>query len=332
MHFKNILLAAFASVASVHAQTIIDVLNNTPELSTLKSLINQFPDLVDTLSRATDITVVAPSNEAFTNFLNENPGADQNKDLVKNLLTYHVISGTFDAAAITGSPGPIFPTTLLTDPEYTLVSGGQRVKGAAEGGGVVFTSGLLKTSTVTQADVRFEGGVAHVVEAVLTFPAITSETASAAGLTQLVGALKTANLVDFFDTTPDITVFAPNDDAFNAIASTVSGLSPQDLVNILTYHVVAGTVAFSTSLSDGQQIPTLNGASVTVHKEGNTVRINDATVVTADVLLKGGVAHVIDLVLQPSSGGGRRGGQRRGGQRRKKSKGGSCDGVHPCAV
>lgn len=87
MHFKNILLAAFAGVCSVQAQSIVDILNNTPELSTLKSLVTMFPDLVDTLSSAREITVVAPSNDAFQKFLSENPGADQNQDLVKNLLT-----------------------------------------------------------------------------------------------------------------------------------------------------------------------------------------------------------------------------------------------------
>ncbi|KAK8246881.1 FAS1 domain-containing protein [Phyllosticta capitalensis] len=321
MYFKNILLAAFAGVCSVQAQSIVDILNNTPELSTLKSLVTMFPDLVDTLSSAREITVVAPSNDAFQKFLSENPGADQNQDLVKNLLTYHVITGVYESSAITGSPGPVFVPTLLTSSEYSLVTGGQRVGAQAKDGGVVFTSGLLKESTVTTADVKFDGGVAHIVSEVLTIPAKTSDTATAAGLTQLVGALTTAGLVDTVDTTPDLTVFAPNDDAFAAIMSTVSGASRQDLINILTYHVVAGTVAYSPTLQDGQQIPTLNGASVTVKISGSTVMINDATVVIANALTKNGVAHVIDKVLMPSSGG------RRGGRRKK--YGGSCGGGHP---
>ncbi|KAK7555455.1 FAS1 domain-containing protein [Phyllosticta paracitricarpa] len=294
MHFRNVLLAAFAGFASVNAQTIIDILNNTPELSTLKSLITKYQDLLQLLSQASDITVVAPTNDAFQKFLHENPGADQNRDLVENLITYHVITGIYDSAAITGSPGPKFPPTLLSNPDYSLVSGGQRVKAAAEGSSVVFTSGLLKKSTVTKADVRFTGGVAHLVDGVLAFPRTTSETALVAGLNKLVEAINTAGLDDHFDSASDVTVFAPSEDAFNAIAGTIAGLTPDDLRTILTYHIVPDTVAYSQTLSDGLTLSTVQGASVTIKVSGGTITINDAKVVTADVLLKNGVAHVIE--------------------------------------
>ncbi|KAK7612849.1 FAS1 domain-containing protein [Phyllosticta paracitricarpa] len=304
MHFRNVLLAAFAGFASVNAQTIIDILNNTPELSTLKSLITKYQDLLQLLSQASDITVVAPTNDAFQKFLHENPGADQNRDLVENLITYHVITGIYDSAAITGSPGPKFPPTLLSNPDYSLVSGGQRVKAAAEGSSVVFTSGLLKKSTVTKADVRFTGGVAHLVDGVLAFPRTTSETALVAGLNKLVEAINTAGLDDHFDSASDVTVFAPSEDAFNAIAGTIAGLTPDDLRTILTYHIVPDTVAYSQTLSDGLTLSTVQGASVTIKVSGGTITINDAKVVTADVLLKNGVAHVIEKVLQPSGQAG----------------------------
>ncbi|KAK7524466.1 FAS1 domain-containing protein [Phyllosticta citriasiana] len=304
MHFKNVLLAAFAGFASVNAQTIIDILNTTPELSTLKSLITKYQDLVELLSQAHDITVVAPTNDAFNKFLSENPGADKNRDLVENLITYHVITGIYDSAAITGSPGPVFPATLLSNPEYSLVTGGQRVKVAAEGSSVVFTSGLLKKSTVTKADVRFTGGVAHLVDGVLAFPATTSETALVAGLNKLVEVLDATELDGFVDSSFDITVFAPNNEAFNAIASTVHGISLPDLRNILAYHIVSRTIGYSQTLSDGLTLSTVNGDAVTVKISGSTITINDAKVVTADVLLKNGVAHVIEKVLQPSGQAG----------------------------
>ncbi|KAK7512489.1 FAS1 domain-containing protein [Phyllosticta citriasiana] len=340
MHFKNVLLAAFAGFASVNAQTIIDILNTTPELSTLKSLITKYQDLVELLSQAHDITVVAPTNDAFNKFLSENPGADKNRDLVENLITYHVITGIYDSAAITGSPGPVFPATLLSNPEYSLVTGGQRVKVAAEGSSVVFTSGLLKKSTVTKADVRFTGGVAHLVDGVLAFPATTSETALVAGLNKLVEVLDATELDGFVDSSFDITVFAPNNEAFNAIASTVHGISLPDLRNILAYHIVSRTIGYSQTLSDGLTLSTVNGDAVTVKISGSTITINDAKVVTADVLLKNGVAHVIEKVLLPPSGGGNTGGGntgggntgpgQKGGRRKKYSfKGGSCGTNHP---
>merc|ERR1712166_1637657 len=64
-----------------------------------------------------------------------------------------------------------------------------------------------------------------------------------------------------------------------------------------TYHVV-GAAALSTDLSDGQMIGTVEGKSVTVHI-GDGIKINDATVVMADVMATNGVVHVVDGILLP---------------------------------
>ena len=71
-----------------------------------------------------------------------------------------------------------------------------------------------------------------------------------------------------------------------------------DLADILLYHVLPAEV-FSMDLSDGQMATTLLGQDVTVSISGDTVRINDAIVVMADVNSDNGVVHVIDAVLLP---------------------------------
>ena len=141
----------------------------------------------------------------------------------------------------------------------------------------------------------------HVIDTVLTVPANISSTAAGANLTQLVSALGTAELVPTLDGLKDVTVFAPNDAAFRSIESALPGLSKEQLTSILTYHVVNGTVAYSTSLSDDQKVPTLNGAEVTISIEGDAVYVNSAKVVLADVLVANGVVHVIDNVLNPNA-------------------------------
>ena len=82
------------------------------------------------------------------------------------------------------------------------------------------------------------------------------------------------------------------------------------LATILTYHVAAGHV-LSTDLTNGMQIPTVEGASITVTIDRRGVLLNGvARVVTADVECSNGVAHVIDAVLSvPAAGGGRGGGR-----------------------
>lgn len=91
-----------------------------------------------------------------------------------------------------------------------------------------------------------------------------------------------------------MTIFAPTNDAFAAISNLVGSLTTAQLSNILTYHVVGGTVGYSTTLTSGAKIPTLEGGEVTVTINGSDNFINSAKVVIADVLVSNGVVHVID--------------------------------------
>ncbi|MEM9076659.1 MAG: fasciclin domain-containing protein [Bacteroidota bacterium] len=111
------------------------------------------------------------------------------------------------------------------------------------------------------------------------------------------------------------TVFAPTNDAFADLLRQLDGFdsledfNTQELQNllavILQYHVISGTAALSTDLSDGQMLTTLQGSSVTVSTDGG-VFIQDATdvparVVQADVETTNGVVHIIDKVLLPQT-------------------------------
>merc|ERR1712137_1130890 len=78
-------------------------------------------------------------------------------------------------------------------------------------------------------------------------------------------------------------------------------VASEDLTSILTYHVVAGTIGYSTGLTNGTQLTTANGAMLTITVGDEGVFVNNAKVVTADVLIANGVVHVIDQVLNPSN-------------------------------
>jgi uncharacterized surface protein with fasciclin (FAS1) repeats len=118
----------------------------------------------------------------------------------------------------------------------------------------------------------------------------------------LEAAVVAANLAGTLSGTGPFTVFAPTDAAFSALpAGTIDALLADpsgDLTDILKYHVVAGK-AYSTDLSNGQEITTLLGKNVTVTINSNGVFINDAKVTVVDVEAKNGVVHVIDAVLIP---------------------------------
>lgn len=119
----------------------------------------------------------------------------------------------------------------------------------------------------------------------------------------LAAALQAAGLVDTLKSEGPFTVFAPTDDAFAKLpAGTVEDLlKPENkdmLVGILTYHVVKGKVmaADAVKLTSAE---TVNGKSLTIKVEGDTVMINDAKVTATDIVASNGVIHVIDSVVLP---------------------------------
>jgi uncharacterized surface protein with fasciclin (FAS1) repeats len=129
------------------------------------------------------------------------------------------------------------------------------------------------------------------------------DTAVGAGtFNTLAAALTAAGLVETLKGEGPFTVFAPTDDAFAALpAGTVENLlkpeNKDQLVAILTYHVVAGKV-MSTDLTEGMSAATVNGANVTITLEGGA-KVNGANITAADIAATNGVIHVIDAVILP---------------------------------
>jgi uncharacterized surface protein with fasciclin (FAS1) repeats len=116
----------------------------------------------------------------------------------------------------------------------------------------------------------------------------------------LVTALQEAGLVDTLAGDGPFTVFAPTDEAFEALPEgTLDALlgDMEALTQVLTYHVVSGSVTAEqvASLSNAE---TLQGQPVVVNSSSG-VAINNAQVVQADVMASNGVIHVIDSVLVP---------------------------------
>ncbi len=134
------------------------------------------------------------------------------------------------------------------------------------------------------------------------------DTAVAAGsFKTLVAAVKAAGLVDVLKGEGPFTVFAPTDEAFAKLpkGTVETLLKPENkdqLVAILTYHVVAGNVTASqvVNLSSAE---TVQGGKVAITNSNGEVLINESKVVKADIHCSNGVIHVIDSVLMPPSSG-----------------------------
>ncbi len=117
----------------------------------------------------------------------------------------------------------------------------------------------------------------------------------------LVTAVTAAGLVETLSGPGPFTVFAPTDEAFAKIpADTLATVlaDKEKLTAILTYHVVAGKV-MAADVVKLTSATTVQGSDVTIDATDG-VKINDATVDTADVEASNGVIHIIDTVLMPA--------------------------------
>lgn len=118
----------------------------------------------------------------------------------------------------------------------------------------------------------------------------------------LTAALKAAGLTETLSGQGPFTVFAPTDEAFNALpkGTLETLLKPENkakLVKILTYHVINGKVT-SGQLKPGP-VNTVEGTPVEVKVTNGRVTVNEAKVTRANIPASNGVIHVIDKVIIP---------------------------------
>lgn len=250
-------------------------------------------ELLPALTNPLDtLTVFAPTNDAFDDLASD-LGTDINGVLalpnLGEVLKYHVLGSEVLAAAITNGQ-IVAPLSTLNTLKLTKTTTGDV---------------YINQAQVTTANVVADNGVVHVIdEVVLPFETVADK-AIDGGLSTLVAAIVKAELLpalsDPFDT---LTVFAPTNAAFDALAlalgTDLNGiLALSNLADVLLYHVTAGNVV-SGDLTNGS-VTMLNGDDVIVDIT-NGVQINDANVTTANVEADNGVVHIIDAVLLPTSG------------------------------
>ncbi|KAI4862821.1 FAS1 domain-containing protein [Hypoxylon rubiginosum] len=299
MLYKNFLPLALASVASAQTPSLTDALGSlNSSLSSLNALLGSNSQITDALNNLQNVTVLAPSNDALNALDGDTARLLTNSDYLQALLNYHVLNGTYYNTSF--GDDSVFIPTALTNETYTNVTGGQVVEARLNDNNVTFFSALKQNASIVTPNVNFTGGTIHIINSLLVIPQNVSETLSNANLSAAEGAINTANLTDSIGNTHDITIFAPNNDAFNAIGSLVSNLTSDQLTSILGYHVINGSVNYSTQL-ENSTLTTVNGDDITITVVNGTVYVNSAKVTVPDILLENGVVHVIDQVLNPDN-------------------------------
>lgn len=132
-------------------------------------------------------------------------------------------------------------------------------------------------------------------------PSIVAAAVQAGQFQTLIAALDAAGLAGALEGPGPFTVFAPTDAAFAKLPKgALDALlkDPEKLKAVLTYHVVPGSLKAEQVLG-GAELVTLQGQALTASTEGGKARVENASVVTADLECSNGVIHVIDTVLLP---------------------------------
>jgi len=296
-------IQTIAAANSTISSTIVDLAIATPNLSTLVTALKA-GDLVKTLQGAGPFTVFAPTDAAFAALpkgVLDNLLQPANKASLDDVLTYHVLGDEVHA-------------NKFLDGEMLRTLEGKYVT-ARVAGSTIF----INSAKVTTADVQASNGVIHIIDAVLLpssappspgpSPAPAPGTENIVQLAQatpslstLVTALGAASLVKTLEGTGPFTVFAPTNDAFKnlpagALANLLLPKNKAKLVDILTFHVVSGSI-LAADILDGERIKTVEGQYITAAVNSSGVFLNNAQVTTANVNASNGIVHIIDAVLQ----------------------------------
>jgi transforming growth factor-beta-induced protein len=298
------------------SKSIVEIATTTDDFSILTEALIK-ADLVSALQGEGPYTVFAPTNSAFNMLFNDlgvNGIQDIPAETLKPILLYHVIAaeaqssdietGYFESLNTYSADNEAVKLYISADSQKAALTRGTNAE-TGEIKSKLAQSVMINGSTsVVTADVRATNGIIHVIDKVLLPPTVVDFAISNPSFSILVEAVVKAGLVDALSADGPFTVFAPTNDAFQALfaelnVSGIADLSAEALTPILLYHVLADNV-ISSEVAAGS-VSTLNTeAMIDIDIMDSKVMLNgNTTVVAVDVQAANGVIHVIDKVLLP---------------------------------
>lgn len=326
MYIPSLLLLLTTALLTT-AQTLLEAISAIPTLSNFTAFYSTnelFASAFFNNQSLYPITVLVPNDNAFATYLQQNGVSltDLPPEALLTLIQYHTLVSSLSKENLTngGSGSGMTTPTMLVNEQYNNRSVGSALASKYGGperskGQVVFISnqntgsskrlllsrqagsspasvrsGLSSTVNITALDDDqglWKGGRFHIVDGLLTPPAMCKETIRQASLTSLDRALNRSGLWDALDSSNNVTCLGPSNDAFNNAANPDQNFTSQELVKALLFHTLP-QVAYSDFLVDGMEFTSLQNMTVRVKVQGEgkerQIWFNNARVVDANVL------------------------------------------------
>lgn len=266
---------------------------NRGNFNTLLSLLNS-TGLLNTLQSAPEITLFAPTDDAFARLPASTLQALQgDANLLKSILSFHAVA---DSYTFRGHYRDHVLMSLNNKPIRLSAYGNVHVYVAVEG------------VNVTTRNIRIQNGYLNEIDGVMVPPEgnIVDIVEKKDDLKEIASLLTQSGLKDTVKNDMNITVFLPNDNAFRQVDSAVMtylGSHPDDLKEVILYHVVSRTTLYSIGMKHSLTFPTADhhhDRIMTLEDDMNNIYINNAKLVERDISATNGVIHVIDKVLIPA--------------------------------
>lgn len=295
------------------AATLGQTLRHHGSLSLLHEVLVKL-DLLPGYEETHNVTFMAMNDEAITYLADWGLNLTRiDPRIARVVLDYHIVEGDHPSKQLFGQNHEHqIAHSILRPPVFTNVSDGPAVKlmlrrphDANKPATLIAQSGLQSISNIVDVDLFYDSGVVHVIDRNLVLPHNISETTNLVNkLHEFWRLINKSQSRQLLEELRDTTIFLPNDAAVQEVLPALNSLTPEQLADVIANHVVPNHVLYHTQLtSRAKEYPTLSGKTISVTlKSANNVLVNKANILEEDILIYGGVAHVIDKVLSSEQG------------------------------
>ncbi|MDX1636651.1 MAG: fasciclin domain-containing protein [Balneolaceae bacterium] len=270
---------------SIPEENIYETLQRYDELDTFTSYLEEY-ELADQLTGSDNFTLFPPTDEAFENLPERLDTLSE--DRFQHIVEYHIHEGY------------LHPDSLEEFQEFESTEGSTLFIEYSSDNSITIND----RASVVMQDLDAYNGILNAVDEILVpdeFQPLSDVIAKRYSLSTMEQGLHLSHLLDnelSQPSTSGYTVFAATETSFEEFDLPDD---PDELNELMEYHVVDEKL-LADDLSEVQSIEPMNGGSISVQLDGDTITLNgNAEITTSDIEGTNGVVHLIDTVLDPSS-------------------------------